>query len=74
MDGKHDGERRSSPELRLHLDLASVGLDDLIADGESEPAAHAHVFRRESGLEELVEMLGSNAAARVRESNLNAIP
>jgi len=40
-----------------------VSLDDLIADSEPEPGAHARVFRRESRLEELVEMFRSNAAS-----------
>src|SRR5262245_18036587 len=58
--------------LRLDLELAAVLLDDLVADGEPEPGALAHVLGGEERIEDARQHVGGNAMAVVGDVDRHA--
>src|ERR687894_174814 len=70
--GEFDVEGRSHTNLALHGDFAAVHLDDLLADGEPEPAApgspRAVLVDPVEPVEEVREILRGDAYPGVRDT------
>src|SRR5438093_1060028 len=66
--GDADGEDGAAAEIALDADLAAVVGDDAVADGEAEARALLLGLRRVERLEDPLDVLGRDAAARVAEA------
>ena len=64
QDGQPEGERGSPAGLAVDFDAALMAADDLFDYGQSQPDTEA--LRAVKGLEDFVELVGGNAAARYR--------
>jgi hypothetical protein len=62
--GNEDGEGRALPHLALHGEAPAVSFHDAPHDGEAE-AVPARALGAEEGLEDLVEVLARDPAARI---------
>src|SRR5512133_2267401 len=70
---QRNSESCASSGLRFDLDLATVSVDDALADGEAEANTLADFFRRHERLEELWQQVRGNAHSVVPNCQLNSV-
>src|SRR5690606_26163245 len=73
LDRQHDRENGASPDLRLDLQPSVVAADDLVDDRQAEAGSGADLLRREERIADLVDDLGRNTAARVRDADRDVV-
>src|SRR5262245_19633448 len=72
LDGKIQGEFSVPSRLAFHLHAALILLHDAVADAEAKTHALSDILGGEERVENLVEMLGFDAAAIVADNEAAA--
>src|SRR4051812_43260760 len=71
--GKQDGERRAAPGRAVDEQLAVVGFDDAVRDGQTETDAGPPVLGAEERIEDPLAHLRRDALSRVRHGDLERV-